>query len=129
MNESNFTSCVWWALIEKITPLAEEVAGEKEMACCVRGYHLYKGIWAATIPEVLVCSMEPTNIVKIFIVELYSRKIFSYVFCVRKYFYNENKANCGTVPSGAAPKASTDFRIHLKTNKCMSYMYILEPKS
>ena len=31
------------------------------------------------IGEVLVC----------FTVKLYSRKIFSYVFCVEKYFYNE----------------------------------------
>ena len=43
-------------------------------------------IWAAAIQEVLVCSTEPTNGGKIFIVKLYSRKIFSYVFCVRKYF-------------------------------------------
>ena len=28
---------------------------------------------------------------KIFAVKLYSRKIFSYVFCVWKYFYNEKK--------------------------------------
>ena len=31
-----------WALIEEITPHAEEMAGEKEIACCVRGYHVYK---------------------------------------------------------------------------------------
>ena len=31
-----------------------------------------------------------------FVVELYSRKIFSYVFFVRKYFRNEIKANYGT---------------------------------
>ena len=37
MNENNFTSHVWWALIEEITPRAEEMAGEKEIACCVRG--------------------------------------------------------------------------------------------
>ena len=85
---------MWWALIEEITPRAEEMAGEKEIACCVRGYHVYKDIlWAVAIREVLVCSMELTNIGKIFIVKLYLRKIFSYVFCVRKYFYNENKAN------------------------------------
>ena len=36
------------------------MAGEKEMACCARGYHVYKGIWAAAIREVLVCSTEPT---------------------------------------------------------------------
>ena len=32
------------------------------MACCVRGYHIYKeDIWAAAIGEVLVCSREPIN--------------------------------------------------------------------
>ena len=69
----------------------EEMAGEKEIACCVRGYHVYKDIWAVAIREVLVCSMEPTNIGQVFVIELYSRKIFVYVFCVRKYFYNEKK--------------------------------------
>jgi len=33
---------------------------------------------------------------KIFVVKLYSCKIFLYVFCVRKYFCNEQKANYGT---------------------------------
>ena len=69
MNENNFTSRMWWALIEKM-------AGEKEIACCVRGYHVYKDIWAAAIREVLVCSMEPTNVGKIFVRKIYSRKIF-----------------------------------------------------
>ena len=95
LNENNFTSRVWWALIEEIAPRAKEMAGEKEIACCVRGYHVYKDIWAAAIREVLVCSTEPTNVGNIAVVKLYSRKIFSYVFCVRKYFYNENKANYG----------------------------------
>ena len=49
------------ALIEEIAPRAEEMACEKKMACCVRGYHVYKDIWAAAIGEVLVCSREPTN--------------------------------------------------------------------
>ena len=31
-----------------------------------------------------------------FVVKLYSRKIFSYVFFVRKYFHNEIKANYGS---------------------------------
>ena len=66
------------------------MAGEKETACCVRGYHVYKDIWAAKIREVLVCSTEPTNVGKTFVVKLYLRKIFSYVFCERKYFYNDN---------------------------------------
>ena len=90
MNKNNFTSRLWWALIEEIPPRAEEIAGEKEMACCVRSYHVYKDIWAAAIREVLVCSTEPTNVGKFFIVKLYSRKIFSYVFCIRKYLYSAN---------------------------------------
>ena len=44
---------------------ADEMAGEKEIACCVRGYHVYKDIWAAAIQEVLVSSTEPTNVGKI----------------------------------------------------------------
>ena len=73
---------MWRSLIEEITLHAEEMAGEKETACCVRGYHIYKDIWAAAIREVLVCSMEPTNVGQMFVIELYSRKIFAYVFCV-----------------------------------------------
>ena len=63
------------------------MAGEKEIACCVRGYYVYKDIWATAIWEVLVCSTEPTNVGKKFYIRV------KYVFCVRKYFYNENKAN------------------------------------
>ena len=51
---------MWWALIEEIAPCAEEMACEKKMACCVRGYHVYKDIWAAVIGEVPVYQ-EPTN--------------------------------------------------------------------
>ena len=29
LDENNFTSRVWWALIEEIAPHAEEMAGEK----------------------------------------------------------------------------------------------------
>ena len=87
---------MWCALIEEIAPRAEEMAGEKEMACCVRGYHEDKDIWAAAIGEVLVCRRWHAAIGKIFVVKLYSRKIFSYVFCVRKYFCNENKTNYGS---------------------------------
>ena len=38
--ENNFTSRVWWALIEELTPRAEEMACEKEMGCCVRDYYV-----------------------------------------------------------------------------------------
>ena len=55
---------MWWVLIEEITPHAEEMACEKEMVCCVKGYQVYKDIWAAAIGEVLLCSKEPTNVEK-----------------------------------------------------------------
>ena len=69
MNENDFTSRVWWALIEEITPHADEMAGEKDIASCVRGYYICKDIWAAAIWEVLVCSREPTNVGTIFVIE------------------------------------------------------------
>ena len=33
LNENNFTSRMWWVLIEEIAPRAEETAGEKKVAC------------------------------------------------------------------------------------------------
>ena len=30
-------------------------------ACCVRGYHVYHGIWEAAIGEVPSCEQEPRN--------------------------------------------------------------------
>ena len=59
---------MWWALIEEIAPRAEEMACEKEMVCCARGYQVYKDIWAAAIGELLVCSRERTNVGEIFVV-------------------------------------------------------------
>ena len=50
------------------------MAGEKEIACCVRG-HVYMDIWAAAIREVLVCSTEP-NVGKIFVVKFICVKYF-----------------------------------------------------
>ena len=44
LNENNFTSHMWWALIEEIALHFEEMADEKEKACCVRGYHVYEGM-------------------------------------------------------------------------------------
>ena len=76
MNENNFTSHVWWALIEEIAPCAEEMADEKEIACCVRGHIYGMDIWAAAIREVLVCSTEPTNVGKIFVINFICVKYF-----------------------------------------------------
>ena len=66
--ENIFTIRAWWALIEKVAPCAMlnrqiEMAcrGEKEVTCCVRGYHVYKDIWATAIGEELGCGREPTN--------------------------------------------------------------------
>ena len=77
--------------IEEIAPGAEEMAGEKEIACCVRG-HIYKDIWAAAIREVLVCRRSQPMLEN-FHCKIYSRKIVLYVFHVKKYFFKENKAN------------------------------------
>ena len=73
MNGNNFTSRRW--LIEEIAPRAEDMAGKKEIACCVRG-HVYKAIWAAAIREVLVCNTGPTNVGKIFVVKFIRAKYF-----------------------------------------------------
>ena len=34
---------------------------EYEIACCVRGYHIYRHIREATVGETLICKREPTN--------------------------------------------------------------------
>ena len=43
---------------------------------------MLEDIWVAAIGVVLVCSREPTNDGRIFIVKLYSRQILSYAFFV-----------------------------------------------
>ena len=60
----------------EIAPRAEEMAGEKEMAC-VRGYCVYKDIWAAAIGDGLVYHRWCVVVGKIFVVKLYLRKIVS----------------------------------------------------
>ena len=64
------------ALIEEIAPCAKEMASEKKIAYCVRGYHVYHDIWAAAIGEVLVCSTEPTNVGKFLVVNFICVKHF-----------------------------------------------------
>ena len=73
------------------------MACEKEMSCCVRGYHVYKDMRAAAIGEVVVCKQGANQRGKIFVVKFIHVKIFSYVFLVRKYFHNEIKANYGII--------------------------------
>ena len=70
---------------------------------CVRGYHEYKDIEAAATREVLVCGRWRAVVGKIFIVKLYSCKIFSYIFCVRKYFCNEKKSELQYTPTPLNP--------------------------
>ena len=67
------------------------------MACCVRGYHEYKDIEAAATREVLACGRWRAVVRKIFVVKLYSCKIFLYVFCVRKYFFQPKKSELLTL--------------------------------
>ena len=64
------------------------------------------------IGEVLVC----------FTVKLYSRKIFSYVFCVRKYFYNEKKLI--TVFQNIIYKVTNSQNLHTNTICSNMVLYI-----
>ena len=32
-----------------------------QTACCIRGYHVYRDIWAAAVGEALACEQEPRN--------------------------------------------------------------------
>ena len=41
--------------------MAREDDVEYEKKLCVRGYHVYKQIWNATIGEKLVCVIDPSN--------------------------------------------------------------------
>ena len=47
---------------------------EKEVTCCVRGYHVHKDIWAAAIGEELVCGSEPTNMADRYAVAVLKQK-------------------------------------------------------
>ena len=41
--------------------MSSQAMEEAEFPCCVRGYHVYMSIWAATVGEELDCVREPTN--------------------------------------------------------------------
>jgi hypothetical protein len=34
---------------------------EKELPCCIRGYHVYEAIWNTVCGEQLTCEREPSN--------------------------------------------------------------------
>ena len=36
---------------------------EERIASCVRGYHIYSGVWTATVGEILRCACETDNVV------------------------------------------------------------------
>ena len=57
-NKNKVTSHMWWPLN---TLHAEELAGEKEMACCVRGYKVYEDMWAAAIGHVVIRKIVVVN--------------------------------------------------------------------
>ena len=90
MNENNFTSCVWWVLIDEMAPRAEEMACEKEVVCCVRGYQAYKDTWAAAIGEVFVCSRESTNVGEI-LKNFRMFSVYENIFTTKK---KANYVNC-----------------------------------
>ena len=69
---------MWWALIEEITPCAEEkrrwlVVLEATTYTRIYGQQQFGKCWCVVVG-------------KIFIVKLYACKNFLYVFCVRKHF-------------------------------------------
>ena len=83
---------MWWALIEEITPRAKEMTGEKQMVWCVRGYHIYKSIWAAAIGELLVCRCWCVVIGKFSLLKNYIHiKYFHTLSVFEKIFYNEKR--------------------------------------
>ena len=41
--------------------MAASASAEFQITYCVRGYHVYRDIWNASIGETLVCEREPTN--------------------------------------------------------------------
>ena len=111
LNKDNFTSRVWWALIEVIVPCAEEMAGEKEMSSCVRGYHIYENMWAAAIGESLVCHCWKIFFCKI----LFARKIFS--FTVHENIFTTKKKAKTSTKTQILP---TYFRIYEQDTPALS---------
>ena len=77
---------MWWALVEEIAPCAEE------MACSVRGYHVYKDTQAAATGEVFVCSREPINVEKFSLSNYICIKYFC-MFSLYENFLQRNKVN------------------------------------
>ena len=50
-------------LIQKLLPGVWYLQCEKEMECCVTGYHIHKEMWRAATGEVLIYTLEPSNMV------------------------------------------------------------------
>ena len=41
--------------------MAARVEERYERICCIRGYHVYQGIWLANVGEIVECRREPEN--------------------------------------------------------------------
>ena len=68
------------------------MTGEKQMVCCVRGYHIYKSIWAAAIGEVLVCCCWCVVIEKFSLLKSYIHiKYFHTLSVFENIFYSEKR--------------------------------------
>ena len=48
-----------------------QMADEKKIASCIRGYHIYKTVWKARIVKVLSCVREPTNAIDRYAVSVF----------------------------------------------------------
>ena len=98
-----------WALIKEITPCAEEMADENEMACCVRCYHVYKDIWEAAIGKVLVCRCW-----KNFHFKNYIHVKYFWTFSVHKNIFTMKKSEYSTMCLYMSTQVNTEVCVRFR---------------
>ena len=86
LDENNFTSHVWWALIEEI---ARWLVKRRRLVLFKATCTTYRRIYGQQQLRKCLCVAGSQTKWKNFRCKIYSRKICSYVFFVQKYFCNE----------------------------------------
>ena len=82
---------MWRALTEEIVPRAEEMACEKEMTCCVRGYQ-YTGIYGQQQLRKCLCVAGSQSTRESFHCKIiFAKNIFVHFLCT-KIFLQQNKS-------------------------------------
>ena len=97
---------MWWALIEEISAHGEEIANEKVIACCVRNTMYTRIYWQQQLGKSWCVVAGMSSLEKFFNVKFYSRKIFSYTFCVHKNCFTTNYGN--NYPTNCLPTRMRD---------------------